>query len=163
MLTRLYRKHSHDLNLYFLKSAKLNPKNYKAKGNHIVLLLEVPIKKLNDRMIYSYIPMSDLWLWGYWRSRYQIKSIIWACVELEITLFSGHNIEDDISQKLAIGTILPNVFKPYIDSSYSWYPEDYSGNAGPARNLETDEIPKIRNYIKEQRYNLTLKKCREEL
>lgn len=56
--------YEYDLNLYFFKSSKLNPNWYHKKGNHVVMLLEVPIKMINDTMIYSYIPMKDIWLWG---------------------------------------------------------------------------------------------------
>jgi hypothetical protein len=158
MITELYRKYQYDLHVYMFKAGNLNSKERTGnKGNHVVLLIKVPIKKLNDTMIYSYIPIRDIWDWGYWRSRYQLKSIIWACVKISISLASGYDIDTKISYDLAEGTILPNKIRVFINSKYSWYPEDYSGNAGPHCNLEVDELPQIHKYIKDQKYDETFK------
>lgn len=154
----LYKEYGHQLCVYAFKSAELNADlELNTKGNHVILLIQVPIKKINNTTIYYYIPIRDIWYWEYWRTRFQIKSIFWACVELNASMIYGYYTDVDTAENLAFGNLFPYEIVSNIKYSTLWYPEDYSGNLGPFYNKEVGEIPQIKEYIKQQMYHETIK------
>ncbi|MEL3974308.1 hypothetical protein AAEO50_18630 [Rossellomorea oryzaecorticis] len=140
------------------KSEKL-----KLKENHrhcIVLLIRIPIDTLNSKIIYKYVPISTLWDWGYWRSRYQVKSIFYICEKLRINI-CGYDLRD--KELLASGSCFPQKLMSKIPITVTWYPEDYIDLPSQScQAKETEETPKIREYIKEQGYMDLLKDCEKK-
>jgi hypothetical protein len=65
--------------IFVFKHGELVPEE--DKNHQLVLLIRYPIGNINSKEIYRYVPISTLWNWGYWRSRYQLKSIFYICVK----------------------------------------------------------------------------------
>ena len=75
-----------ELDVFLIKSGELNPNEY--GENYVIVLVRYPIKKINNTTIYKYMPISTNWDWGYWRSRHQLKAIIYTCEKLNIFIHS---------------------------------------------------------------------------
>ncbi|MGN4752781.1 hypothetical protein [Bacillus cereus group sp. MYBK220-1] len=128
--------------------------------HNIVLLLRCPIGKINSKQVYKYIPISTLWNWGYWRGRYQIKSIIYLCDNMGITI-QGYDLIE--KEKIAYGETFPENIINGISIRATWYPEDYIDvQSQNSSAKEVEETKKVKEYIKEEGYIDYLKKLKEK-
>lgn len=158
LLCNLYATYQDHLEIYFLKNGKLNKKVW--GKNYVLIILKYPIAQVNSNNIYSYIPISTMWDWGYWKTRYQLKSIIWVCEKLDICFNHGYDIDIDSMTKLSAGLIFPEKVLNRIPVGYTWYAEDYVD--WPSQNVqakETDETELVHKYISEQGYTVVYKKA----
>lgn len=144
------RKEYEDIEVYMIKNGELDPQKY---GKHyVIVIFKYQINTLNKKPIYSYIPVSTNWDWGYWRSRYQLKSIIYFCQRFNIYIH-GYDMETEVLTELSGGTLFPEVELDKLKVGYSWYPEDFVDL--PSESIEAKEIEetiKIREYIKSEGY-----------
>lgn len=122
------------------------------RNQNVNLLIKVEAFSLGNRTIFTYIPTSTLWDWGYWRSRYQLKSIIVLCSKKLELCFHGYDLESSIINGLAYGKHFPSQLS--LEGSYTWYPEDYTyTDSESVQSKEGNEFQAILIYIKEQRYD----------
>jgi len=102
------------------------------------------------------MPISTLWDWGYWRSRYQLKSIFYICEKLNIYV-KGYDLKD--REKIAFGIEFPERIIKGIPISFTWYPEDYiDRHYQNVQVKEVEEIERVKSYIKQEGYINSLKK-----
>jgi hypothetical protein len=126
---------------------------------YIVLLLRYPIANLNSKIIYKYIPISTVWNWGYFKSRYRLKCIFYFCNKLNINVL-GYDLEGKKKESIASGGVFPEKIISKIPISITWYPEDYIDL--PTESIqakEVEETKEIREFIKEQGYIKLLNEC----
>lgn len=145
------------LEVYFFKSTELDKDDYNKIGNYVTILIKVPIRVVNDEMIYYYIPLSDHWMWGHWRSRYQLKSIIWICIQLRFVNYHGYDINLSDLNTLSSGKMFPGAMLSNKITRGVWHPEDYIGNPLSFHNLETEESEAIERYIDSEGYRKLLR------
>lgn len=142
--------HNDSFECYFIKNSKLNPKCY---GKHyVIIIFRYEIGKMNNTPIYKYIPISTNWDWGYWRCRYQLKSIIYFCEKLGIYI-NGYDMPLDIIEKISGGIVFPEPEINKIQISYTWYPEDYIDS--PSESIQAKEIEEndlVIKYIEDEGY-----------
>ncbi|PPA87734.1 hypothetical protein C4A75_00545 [Brevibacillus laterosporus] len=150
LIVGLKEKHGDDVEVYFLKNGKLDPDEY---GKHyVVIIIRSIIKNINNKPVYMNIPISTNWDWGYWRSRYQLKSIIYFVQKLDI-YFQGYDIDTITQNNLSSGQIYPEVELNKFQIGHTWYPEDFIDL--PSQSVqakETDETKKVREYIRLEGY-----------
>ena len=122
------------------------------KQQNVVLVLQYPIGEINGKTLYGYIPVSTQWNWGYWRTRYQLKSIIYILQKLRIST-CGYDLDLESMGQLVDGTIYPEPIVNRI-SQYTWYPEDYIDLPSESSCCkETAETHEVRKYIDEEGYS----------
>ncbi|MFJ7512582.1 hypothetical protein ACIQW7_24500 [Peribacillus simplex] len=140
-------KENNNIEIYAFKNKTLNRDDRRA---YVVLLIKYEIGKLNSNTIYRYEPVSTSWIWGHWRSRYQLKAIIYLCKKLKIyikgcDLVQEYTIED--------GSVFPGEFLNAFPITFTWYPEDYIDLISQnMQAVETDETEIVREYIKNEKY-----------
>lgn len=145
---------------------RLSDFDYQDKTKHqpLYIVLRSPILDLYDKTIYKYYHISTNWKWGYWRSRYQAKSIFRlfetpnyylnidgkTLTEEELSLISNrNNCPDKILRKKVRNT---------------WYPYDYSTKSNENVNaLELEEVDKIIKYIEDEGYKKHLGKTIDKI
>ncbi|WP_055746469.1 toll/interleukin-1 receptor domain-containing protein [Brevibacillus choshinensis] len=93
-------------------------------------------------------PTHDIWYWGYWRSRFQIKSIIYICEKCSV-ITNGYEISKSEVENYRKG--FPSDFHTKFNS-IKWYPEDYVTNPKNQISKDSEEYPLVINYINEQGY-----------
>ncbi|HCX47546.1 TPA: hypothetical protein ROY30_004123 [Bacillus cereus] len=129
-------------------------------GDHnIVFLLRYPIGKINSRYVYKYIPISTIWRWSYWRSRYQAKAIIYLCNDMGINV-KGYDLIE--KEKIASGEVFPEKLIGEMPLGLTWYPEDYIdmwSQNDLAREIE--ETNKVKKYMEKEGYIECLEKLKE--
>ena len=149
LLVELNKQYKNELNVYMFKNGHLNPNKY--GRTFVMFLFQIPIKPINGHMVYKYIPITTNWDWGYWRTRYQIKSIIYFMNRLNINI-DGYDLSDDYTQ-LAGGYVFPETVTNKLLLGYTWYPEDYIYfSTQSIQAKETDETGKIKEYIIDEGY-----------
>ncbi len=138
------------VDMYVLKDGDLNSKD--EREQNIIMILRIPIKKFNNRLIYRYLPISTLWNWGYWRSRYQAKAIFFICEKLHIVM-KGFNLGKQEIIGISSGHSFPESLLKELPLGYTWYPEDYidlpSESCCSKDTFETDQV---REYIQSEGY-----------
>jgi len=140
-------KNKNDLELFAFKEGELDREN---EYQDIVLLIRYSIGKNNSQTVYRYTPISTCWKWGYWRSRYQLKSIFYICEKLHIFI-NGYDLKD--KKLIAHGKCFPSEMLQTIPISITWYPEDYVDLISQNfQAKEIDETEKVREYIKQENY-----------
>lgn len=155
LATNLKSEFDCEFDIFALKRGKLDNKS--EREQYVVLVLRKPIGSLNSKIIYGYIPLSTLWNWGYWRTRYQIKSIFWVCKKLGI---DTHGFDMDSKQIIEIssGSVFPKLLIDKIPCGYTWYTEDYIDLPDYSiQAKEIDEVNLVLDYIKDQRYDECLR------
>ncbi|MFP3339197.1 hypothetical protein R0J91_14560, partial [Micrococcus sp. SIMBA_131] len=101
-----------------------------------------------------------LWNWGYWRSRYQIKSIFYICQKLNIPL-RGYDLKD--RSKIAFGNQFPEEIIKSIPITITWYPEDYIDlKSQSVQAKEIEETEQVRSYIKSEGYIDSIIGCQKK-
>lgn len=148
-------KEGKSIELLAFKNGNLNNRN--DIKHFVVLLFRCHIGNINSKPVYKYIPISTLWDWSYWRSRYQLKSIFFICEKLRVITMGYDTIDKNI---IASGEDFPQNIINNIPITITWYPEDYIDL--PSRSVqakEIDETEEVRSYIKKQGYIDYLQKC----
>ncbi|MBO2535090.1 hypothetical protein [Rummeliibacillus suwonensis] len=143
-----------EVELYAFKDGELD----RADENHdVILLLRYPIDKINSRIIYKYVPIETYWMWGYWRSRFQLKAIFFICERLHIFI-RGYDLKE--RKKIADRVVFPEKIINDIPISITWYPDDYIDLISQSvQAKETDETEKVREYISKEKYIQYLNDC----
>lgn len=160
LLVEFKSKHGKNFDMFILKTDDLDRKN--DADQSVIIVLRVPIGELHNNTIYRYIPVSTLWKWGYWRTRYQLKSIFWVCKKLNIYT-DGYDIKEKEKKKIVNKTVFPQEILNQIPLSYTWYTEDYVDSPKEsAVAKESEELDDIHKYIKDKRYDKILKRACEE-
>jgi len=114
------------------------------------LLLRYPIEKINSKTIYKYVPISTYLKWGYWRSRFQLKSIFYICERLNIFI-RGYDLKE--RRKIADGIVFPEELLESVPIIFTWYPEDYVDLISHSIQVkEIDETEEVREYIMAEKY-----------
>lgn len=153
-------KNGNDIDIYAFKFGDLVPDDTEDENEQeVVLLMRYSIGQLNSKIVYKYIPISTLWNWGYWRSRYQLKAIFYICEKLNVFLH-GYDLRE--KNNIASGEVFPEKIVRSILNSITWYPEDYIEL--PSQSIqakEVEETKKVREYFKQEGYLDYLKKCKE--
>lgn len=152
--------YGNELDAIFIKSGELNPNKY--GENYVIVIIRYPIKKINGNTIYKHIPISTNWDWGYWRSRYQLKFIIYICRKLNIYI-EGYDSSLDTIYKISGGLVFPSVEINEQKLGCTWYPEDYVSylyNNQCAK--EIDEIDIVRKYFEDEGYIKYFNRMREK-
>ncbi|KAA6462797.1 hypothetical protein DX932_17630 [Bacillus cereus] len=129
-------------------------------GDHnIVFLLRYPIGKINSRHVYKYIPISTIWRWSYWRSRYQAKAIIYLCNDIGINV-KGYDLIE--KERIACGEVFPEKLIDEMPLGLTWYPEDYI-DMWSQNDLakEIEETNKVKKYMEKEGYIECLEKLKE--
>lgn len=147
----LKEKYSY-VSIKFIKSDSLNNKNDN-KSQKVVVLISCYIND-NEYKYEKYYPISDIWEWGYWRSRYELKSFIYACTKSNIiTEPVGHDMkETELMDIFSRETLLQEVFGDKIQM-VTWYPSDYMTNPNNHTAKEIDEYYAVMQYFKKQGYD----------
>lgn len=125
-----------------MKSGELNPNEF--GENYVIALIRHPIKKINNTTIYKYIPISTNWDWGYWRSRYQLKAIIYVCEKLNIYINSYDMLLDDM-YKISGGLVFPKLEIDKLRGGCTWHPEDCIDY--PSDSIQAKETEVVRKYF----------------
>jgi hypothetical protein len=152
LLKNLKMEHQNNLRVIAYKDVK----NLNAEEDHpqnVNLLIVIPAFKLDDKFIMKYIPTWTHWDWGYWRSRYQLKSIIRLCQKKLKLTFDGHNLSTQKMTELSSGKVFPKNILDNVPIGYTWYPDDYTDKSSESQcTKETLETSSILEYINEKRY-----------
>jgi hypothetical protein len=135
--------------MFALKDSALDKNS--SKEQSVFLILKLPIKMLNNKMIFKYYPITTDWEWGYWRSRYQLKSVIYIMRKSHVFI-KGYDLRDHNNFNAFLNGEL--LFEDLIGrGSYTWYPEDYTyAQNETTQAKDTDELDKIFSYIREAKY-----------
>ena len=155
LFVKLKNEYRDGFEIYLLKSGELDPNLFVHTENCVIIILRYTLKKINNKTIYAYVPISTRWKWGYWNTRYQLKSIIYICYKLYLhTYIKGYDMDVETINKILAGRIFPG---PEIDklkfNSHTWYPEDYIGLPSESvRAKETIETEKVRKYMFDEGY-----------
>ena len=155
LFVKLKNEYRDDFTIYLIKDRELDPSLFSQIENFVIIILRYPLKKINRKVIYAYVPISTQWKWGYWRTRYQLKSIIYICNKLYLyTHMVGYDMDMETINKISCGQIFPG---PEIDKlefkQYTWYPEDYIGLPSESvKAKETTETEEVRKYILNESY-----------
>lgn len=136
-----------EIELFAFKEGEIDRED---DNQDVILLLRYPIDKINSKTIYKYVPIANYWKWGYWRSRYQLKSIFYICERLHIFI-KGYDLKE--RRKIADGIIFPEELIESVPITLTWYPEDYIDLISQSvQAKETDETEKVREYIMTEKY-----------
>jgi len=155
LFVKLKNEYCDGFEIYLIKNGELYPNLFVHTENCVIIILRYPLKKINKKTIYAYVPISTQWKWGYWRTRYQLKSIIYICYRLQPrTYIEGYDMDMETINKILTGLIFPG---PEIDKlefkQYTWYPEDYSDLPSESvKAKETTETEKVREYMLDESY-----------
>jgi hypothetical protein len=155
LFVKLKNEYRDGFEIYLLKNGELDPNLFVHTENCVIIILRYPLKKINKKTIYAYMPISTQWKRGYWRTRYQLKSIIYICDKLQPrTYIIGYDMDMETINKILAGRIFPG---PEIDKlelkEYTWYPEDYIDLPSESvKAKETTETEKVREYILDESY-----------
>ena len=110
---------------FAIKSPKdhLEKKDYQSE---IALIFRAEIANHGEYRevgIYKYFPLSDVYYWGYERTRLQLKAYVFIAYQFKITIFGCELPENKITE-IREGLIFP---EPLIEKTHfvSWRPEDY--------------------------------------
>ena len=156
LFVKLKNEHRDDLEIYLIKDRELNPNLLSHTENCVIIILRYPLKKINKKVIYAYVPISTQWKWGYWRTMYQLKSIIHICYKLHPrTYIDGYDMDMATINKILGGQIFlgPEIYKLRFKSC-TWYPEDYIYLPSESiKAKETTETEKVREYILNEGYS----------
>lgn len=148
LVVDLKYKENKEITAYFYKHGNIDCESEKQQD--IVIMLRYPIGKIIKKTIYRYIPISTRWNWGYWRTRYQIKSIIYILERLKISM-CGYDLDQDIAGCLVNGQLFPELIINH--SGFTWYPGDYIDLPSETTvSKEGHETQKVINYIEEKGY-----------
>jgi hypothetical protein len=154
---RLRRTFHYPAEMYVFKASELKRRDDVRHDSYIGMVLREVIGFIREMPIYRYIPITALWRWDYWRSRYQSKALFLICEKLEIVTH-GYDVSREILDDIAEGRIFPGQALRRL-LSYTWYPEDYIDL--PKENVraqEVDEVEKVRQYIQDEGYLQYLRK-----
>ncbi|MFL0250883.1 hypothetical protein ACJDT4_10660 [Clostridium neuense] len=148
-LVELKNLYNEDLEIYFIKNGDLNPNVF--GKSYVIIIFKYAINKFNNSPIYKYIPIKTMWDWGHWRSRYQLKSIIYFCEKLGLNI-NGYDMPLDVIENISMGIVFPELEIDKIPINI-WYPEDYIDYE--TENVEAKEVQEtdsIMQYIKDEGY-----------
>lgn len=157
-ICRLKELYSNDLFIFMMKNGELVDNELGEK--YVTVILKYPIKKVNNNTIYRYVPISINWDWGYWRTRYQLKAIIYICENLNIDT-NAYDMSIDTMYKIAGGLVFPKIEIDNIRNSGVWYPEDYISRG--IQGKEKEELEQVVRYFEEEGYLKYLKEVKENI
>ncbi|WP_436371800.1 hypothetical protein [Cytobacillus sp. BC1816] len=144
------------IQIIFIRESNLN---YKSADEQPVGIIVEFCKEVNGSNLSLYYPITEYGDWSYWKSRYQLKSIVYLLEKVDefnlspvgIKLKKG-SIDRIVSGKEFIQEIF-NVNK----TLYTWHPYDYTSNPRHYHSLEGDEYKELIDYIQNERYVYRLK------
>lgn len=152
--------HGNELDVFLIKSGELSQNEY--GENYVIILVRYPIKKINNTTIYKYMPISTNWDWGYWRSRYQLKAIIYICEKLNIFTHS-YDMSLNTMYKISSGLVFPQIEIDKLKLGYTWYPEDYIDyTSDNIQAKETEETDMVRKYFEDEGYLKSFKELKDK-
>lgn len=107
------------------------------------ILLKEPIAELNGDPVYRYHPVYADWNWSYWKSRFEFKSLIRVCWDLDIVPW-GYDLSPEEITKIGDGKCFPG---PVIQKlhGYTWHPEDYV--LKPSESLVAKDIEEVEGFL----------------
>lgn len=154
LFVKLKNEYRDDFAIYLLKSGELDPNLLVHTENCVIIILRYTLKKINNRTIYAYVPISTQWKWGYGNTRYQLKSIIYICDKLyPYTYIKGYDMDMGTINKILAGRIFPGPEIDKLFKQYTWYPIDYIDLPSESvKAKETTETEKVRKYILDEGY-----------
>ncbi len=145
------------LNIYIM--TERIPDKYideKNDDNSIYIILEYGKITLNNRTISTYKIYDDTCRYGYWRCRYELKRFILGLKKAKKTNLLYGKVIPNLSSKIYRFSEGKLSFRDLLNSSQTWYPEDYVDlpeENSCAKINEVDEIKQIINeYDKIQNY-----------
>lgn len=150
LFVKLKNEYHNGFEIYLIKDRELDPNLFSHTENQVIIILRYPLKNINRKIIYAYVPISTQWVWGYENARYQLKSIIYICNKLHpCTYIKGRGMDMETINKISGGQTFPG---PEIDKlgfkPHTWYPEDYIDLPSESvKAKETTETEKVREYI----------------
>ncbi|WP_371367662.1 hypothetical protein SRRS_15180 [Sporomusa rhizae] len=106
---------------YFLKSTELDCNSERTQ--RLTLFLRYQIATVDKHPIYRYIPIGREWNWGWEKSRYEFKHIIYFFEKVGVANL-GYDVDSNVLSNLIFGAMFPGEI---IDNQKKkvWYPEDY--------------------------------------
>lgn len=151
----------YEVDVYFLRtSEELN--NMSEEDQSIGLVIRIYFNDGFGKKIFKYIPIRTYWYWGYWRTRYQLKALIWLFKKLDIDTH-GYNIDKKELDSLLSGDIFPQQIIDNLRIGYTWYTDDYIDS--PTYSIqakENDEKDQVYKYFYDERYYHSLVEYIEE-
>jgi hypothetical protein len=147
--------------MFVLKDGELE-RRPAGEPSYVVMVLREVIGAVNQRPVYRYLPITTVWNWGYWRTRYQAKALFLICEKLSVVT-NGYDVNKEDLIKMKEGQLFP---EPLLSEmgSYTWHPEDYVDLPGESvRAEEVDESEAVRKYIQEEGYLEYLGRKRDEV
>lgn len=148
------------VNIKFVQEKRLTTYLFKAgdldcsseKPQYLALLLKYESDKVANSLICRYIPIGVEWNWGYWKSRYNIKHVIYFLEKLKITP-NGYDVSPATISSLVSGSLFPEKVLKDQKMGYTWYPEDYIDlQSESCCAKEIQETQKVREDFYERRY-----------
>lgn len=140
----------YDVDVLFLKSSKIL-NNQSENDQPAGLIVRIYFDEGFGRKIYKYKIIRTYWNWGYWRTRYQLKALIWLFRKLDINI-DGYDTDKKELDDLLSGRVFPQTI---IDNlrGVTWYPDDYIDSLDSSvQAKETDERELVYRYFYEERY-----------
>jgi hypothetical protein len=150
----------YEIDVFFLKSSNIL-NNQSEKDQPIGLIVRMHFDEGFGKKIYKYKIIRTYWNWGYWRTRYQLKALIWLFRKLDID-FDGYDIDKKELDGLLSGKVFPQTIVDNL-RGVTWYPDDYIDSSDSSiQAKETDERELVYRYFYEERYYHSLINCFEE-
>jgi len=122
--------------------------DYKSDSDqYLLLVLREACAQLGEKTIYRY-RIHDQFLWGYWKSRIQLKAMMRIWYKKFETPVPIYQIDKNILSKMEEGKIIPHLY--YLKSSRikDGYLEDYSLIPEESvKSKDLDEMPTVFQYI----------------
>ena len=146
-LSNLKSKYRH-IKGFALKSPKddLEKKNYQSE---IALIFRAEIAnggEFRETGIYKYFPLSEIYYWGYERTRLQLKAYVFIAWQFEIKIF-GCELPENTIADIREGLIFPDLL---IEKSHfvSWHPDEYIFSEHESRAVkDSKEALEARKYL----------------
>lgn len=130
----------------FTVESKFNSKS--GKDQCILLVQREKVFDLNEKSIYRY-KIIDQFLWGYFKSRIQLKAMIRAWYlkyEIPVPIFI---VKKNVLELMEAGKIVPHEYLQGSRRSKHESLEDYSlAPEESAVSKENDELPEILEYVR---------------
>ncbi len=140
---------------YFLKSTELDCNS--ERNQRLTLFLRYQITTVDEHPIYRYIPVGREWDWGWEKSRYEFKHIIYFFEKLGVDN-QGYEVSSSVISNLIFGAMFPGKIIENRGKSV-WYPDDYvdlPSESGCAKEIHETQKCRADFYQRGYKKNINL-------
>jgi len=120
--------------------------------NFFALIFKIPLFGINGKQIYSFKIYDDSCMWGYWKCRYNLKSLL-LCLRnkgVDDNFWQGNIIKnkESLYENLLQLSYANKTLNEIINNRIDWYPEDFIDL--PSQSVKAQEIDELKDILKEE-------------